>query len=55
MRMQHLQPFEARSLLAEDMVARHRPATAAITEAVLNRLECSRPLCSSRKRCRRQQ
>ncbi len=52
LRLRHLQPFEARSLLAEEMVAQPsgRAASTAITEALLNRLECSRPLCSAPKR-----
>lgn len=51
MRLWHLQPFEARSLLAEVLVKQHPAASAAITEALLNRLEGSRPLSSAPKRC----
>eukprot|EP00208_Stichococcus_sp_RCC1054_P007345 CAMPEP_0206146860 /NCGR_PEP_ID=MMETSP1473-20131121/31617_1 /ASSEMBLY_ACC=CAM_ASM_001109 /TAXON_ID=1461547 /ORGANISM="Stichococcus sp, Strain RCC1054" /LENGTH=448 /DNA_ID=CAMNT_0053543571 /DNA_START=232 /DNA_END=1575 /DNA_ORIENTATION=- len=50
MRLWHLQPFEARSLLAEVLVKQHPAASAAITEALLNRLEGSRPLSSAPKR-----
>lgn len=50
LRLQHLQPFEARSLLAEAAVKQHPAATAAITESVLNRLEGSRPLSQAPQR-----
>lgn len=53
LRPQHMQPFEARSLLADAAVREHPAACTAITEAILNRLEGSRPLSQAPQRDKR--